>query len=65
MEEKEIDKLIVVESLPVIVEQLELIGQFIDEKLLETVDLECNETNKSIVKDKRTELNNIKKYSRG
>lgn len=62
MEEKELDinELIKVEQLPKIFSQLEIIGEAIDKKLVGIDDLECTEKNKKEVKDRRTEINNMK-----
>lgn len=61
MENLDINKLIVVDTLPKIIEQLDILGNYIDEGLKDIDKLECNEENKQIVKKKRTEINNTLK----
>lgn len=62
MKEKlDINELIKVEQLPKIFSQLEIIGEAIDKKLVGIDDLKCTEENKQEVKNRRTEINNMKK----
>ena len=63
MENREfnINEIVKIETLPQIFEQLELLGKYVDEQLEGIDTLECNETNKTMVKNKRTEINNTLK----
>lgn len=55
----EIEKVMRVEQLPKIFYQLEEIGKEIDTQLAGIEDLECTEENKTEVKQRRTEINNL------
>ena len=55
----EIEKVVRIEQLPKIFYQLEEIGKEIDTQLAGIEELECTEENKSLVKNKRTEINNL------
>lgn len=57
-EELDLNEIIKIQHLPEIFEQLEKVGKFVDEKLKGVTDLEATDTNKSNLKDKRTEINN-------
>lgn len=59
--ELNINELIKVKQLPKIFSQLEIIGEAIDKKLEGIDDLKCTEENKKEVKNRRTEINNMKK----
>lgn len=62
MEEKlNINEIIRVETLPVIFQQLEVVGEMIDEELEKFKDIECTEENKQEVKKTRTSINNTLK----
>lgn len=61
MKDLDINKLVVIEALPKIMEQLDVLGEYIDEGLKDIDKLECNEENKQLVKKKRTEINNTLK----
>lgn len=55
----EIEKVVKLEQLPKIWYQLEELGKEIDTQLAGIENLECTEENKSLVKSKRTEINNL------
>lgn len=57
-EELDLNEIIKIQHLPEIFEQLEKVGKFVDEKLKGVTDLKATDTNKSNLKDKRTEINN-------
>ncbi|MCM1052488.1 MAG: DUF1351 domain-containing protein [Ruminococcus sp.] len=57
--ELNLNEIVKIEQMPKVFEQLELIGSFVDEKVKDLDKLECTETNKQDVKDRRTELNNL------
>ena len=62
MEEKQtldLNSIVKIEQLPKILEQLDILGELVDEKLEGIEDLECTEENKTEVKNKRTEINNM------
>lgn len=62
MEEKlNINEIIRVETLPVIFQQLEVVGKMVDEELEKFKDIECTEENKQEVKKTRTSINNTLK----
>lgn len=62
MKEKfDLDKVVVIKQLPEIMEQLDIIGAMVDEKLAGIEDIECTEDNKIQVKNTRTEINNTLK----
>ena len=61
MEELNINNLIVVETLPKIMEKLDVLGEYIDENLKDIDKLECSEETKQLVKNRRTEINNTLK----
>lgn len=62
MKEKlNINEIIRVETLPVIFQQLEVVGKMVDEELEKFKDIECTEENKQEVKKTRTSINNILK----
>lgn len=57
--ELNLNEIVKIEQMPKVFEQLELIGEFITEKLNGINELECTEKNKQEVKDRRTEINNV------
>ena len=61
MKELDINSLVVVEQLPKIMEQLDVLGEYIDESLKDIDKLDCTEENKQFVKKKRAEINNTLK----
>ena len=61
MKELDVNDLIVVEQLPKIMEQLDVLGEYIDDGLKDIDKLECTEENKQLVKSKRAEINNTLK----
>lgn len=61
MEERELNELIVVEQLPKITEQLQLISNEIDKEIEYALSLDCTEDSKQEVKKARARLNNIYK----
>lgn len=61
MNEIDVNSLVVVDSLPHIIEQLDTLGKYIDEGLKDIDKLECTEENKQLVKNKRAEINNTLK----
>lgn len=60
MEEKKINELIIVEQLPKITQQLEMISKKIDKEVEYALSLECNEESKVEVKQERAKINKIK-----
>ena len=60
MEEKSIDSLVVVEQLPIIKQQLQIISEEVDKEIKYALSLECDEDSKKEVKDARARLNKIK-----
>lgn len=60
MEEKNIDSLVVVEQLPIIKQQLQIISEEVDKEIKYALSLECDEDSKKEVKDARARLNKIK-----
>lgn len=59
MEEKlNLNEIVKIEQMPKVFEQLELIGEFIDNQLKDLDKLECTENNKQEVKNRRTEISN-------
>lgn len=59
MEEKlNLNEIVKIEQMPKVFEQLELIGEFIDNQLKDLDKLECTEKNKQDVKSRRTEISN-------
>ena len=60
MEENKLDGLIVVEQLPKIKQQLQIISDEVDEKIKYAMSLECTEESVKEVKNVRAELNKIK-----
>ena len=56
-----VNELVKIEQMPKVFEQLEIIGNFIDEKVKDLDKLECTEENKKEVKNRRTEINNTLK----
>ena len=59
MEEKlNLNEIVKIEQMPKVFEQLELIGEFIDNQLKDLDKLECTEDNKQEVKNRRTEISN-------
>ena len=56
--EIDINEIIKIEQMPVVFEQLEKIGKFIEETTKDIETLECTEENKQEVKKRRTEINN-------
>ena len=59
MEEKlNLNEIVKIEQMPKLFEQLELIGEFIDNQLKDLDKLECTEDNKQEVKNRRTEISN-------
>lgn len=61
MKELDINSLVVVEQLPKIMEQLDVLGEYIDDGLKDIDKLDCTEENKQFVKKKRAEINNTLK----
>ena len=62
MENKiDVSEIVKIEQMPKVFSQLEMIGTFIDEKVKDIDILECTEDNKTEVKKRRTEINNILK----
>lgn len=61
MKELDVNSLVVVETLPKIMEQLDVLGKYIDEGLKDIDKLDCTEENKQFVKKKRAEINNTLK----
>lgn len=61
MKELDINSLVVVEQLPKIMEQLDILGEYIDEGLKDIDKLDCTEENKQLVKTKRAQINNTLK----
>lgn len=59
MEELNLNEIVTIEQMPKVFEQLELVGEFIDEKLQGIEELTCTDENKKEVKDRRTEINNV------
>lgn len=57
--ELNLNEIVKIEQMPKVFEQLELIGEFITEKLEGIDKLECTDKNKQEVKDRRTEINNV------
>lgn len=55
----DLNEIIKIETLPKILEQLDVLGALVDEKLEGIEELECTEENKVEVKNKRTEINNM------
>ena len=55
----DLNEIVKIESLPKIFEQLDVLGELVDEKLKGIEELECTEENKTEVKNKRTEINNM------
>lgn len=60
MEENKIDSLVVVEQLPIIKEQLQVISDEVDKEIKYALSLECDEESKKEVKEARARLNKIK-----
>lgn len=60
-EELNINEIIRVETLPVIFQQLEVVGVMVDEELEKFKNIECTEENKQEVKKTRTYINNTLK----
>lgn len=60
MEEKNIDSLVVVEQLPIIKQQLQIISEEVDKEIKYALSLECDEDSKKEIKDARARLNKIK-----
>lgn len=59
MEEKlNLNEIVKIEQMPKVFEQLELIGEYIDNQLKDLDKLECTEENKQDVKSRRTEISN-------
>lgn len=59
MDEKlNLNEIVKIEQMPKVFEQLELIGEFIDNQLKDLDKLECTEDNKQEVKNRRTEISN-------
>lgn len=56
-----VNDIIKIETLPKIIEKLELLGEFVDKELEGLDELECTEDNKQLVKNKRTCINNTLK----
>ena len=54
----DLNEIVKIEQMPKVFEQLELIGEFIDNKLKDIDKLTCTEENKKIVKDRRAEISN-------
>lgn len=62
MENKiDVNEIVKIEQMPKVFSQLEMIGEFIDEKIKDIDTLDCTEENKQEVKQRRTEINNILK----
>lgn len=61
MEETELNSLIVVEQLPKITQQLQIISDEIDKEIENALSLDCTEESKQEVKKARARLNNINK----
>ena len=59
--ELNINEIIRVETLPVIFQQLEVVGVMVDEELEKFKNIECTEENKQEVKKTRTSINNTLK----
>ena len=59
--ELNINEIIRVETLPVIFQQLAVVGAFVDEELEKFKDIDCTEENKQEVKKVRTSINNTLK----
>ena len=57
MKDLDVNSLVVVETLPKIMEQLDILGNYIDEGLKDIDKLDCTEENKQFVKKKRAEIN--------
>lgn len=55
----DLNEIVKIESLPKIFEQLDVLGELVDEKLKGIEELECTEENKTEVKNKRIEINNM------
>lgn len=54
----DINEIVKIEQMPKVFEQLEKLGEYIDERLKDIDTLECTEENKQEVKNRRTEINN-------
>lgn len=61
MENLNLNEIIKIEQMPKVFEQLELIGNYVDEQLKNLDKMECTEDNKQLVKNRRTEINNTLK----
>ena len=61
MKDLDVNSLVVVETLPKIMEQLDVLGKYIDEGLKDIDKLDCTEENKQFVKKKHAEINNTLK----
>ena len=55
--ELNINEIMNVQQLPIIFQQLEVVGKYVDEELEKVKDLECNEENKNEVKKVRANIN--------
>ena len=60
MEENKIESLVVVEQLPIIKQQLQIISDEVDKEIKHALSLECDEDSKVEVKQARARLNKIK-----
>lgn len=58
VQEFDINSVVKIEQMPVVFEQLEKIGAFIEEKTKDLDKLECSDKNKQEVKNRRIEINN-------
>lgn len=58
VQEFDVNSIVKIEQMPVVFEQLEKIGAFIEEKIKDLDKLECTDKNKQEVKNRRTEINN-------
>ena len=61
MKDLDVNSLVVVETLPKIMEQLDVLGEYIDNGLKDIDKLDCTEENKQFVKKKKAEINNTLK----
>lgn len=61
MEENKLNDLVIVEQLPIIKEQLQIISDEVEKEIEYALSLKCDDDSKKEVKDARTRLNNINK----
>ena len=60
MEEKELNELVIVEQLPIIKQQLQIISDEVDKEIKNALSLDVNEDSVKEVKNARARLNKIK-----